>query len=76
MLRIQCGNLPINEAIEEEGVHRQTPVRRRGMISVVDPLAPVVEGIDSGLVLIKIISSMVRAVSQGINEDREGNDDN
>lgn len=46
------------------------------MVSVVDPLAPVVEGIISGLVLIEIIPNMIRVISQGIDEEWEGSGDN
>ena len=48
------GWIAIDEPIEEEGIEREAPVRRRLVVGVVIPLPPVIDGIDGGAVLVEV----------------------
>jgi len=52
-------DLPIDETINEERVHRHPPIRWGRVVNMIVPFSPVVEGISGCLVLVQVVSDVL-----------------
>ncbi len=62
---VVVGGISIGKAIQHEGVHGHSPVRGRRVEGVVLPYSPVVEGVGSGFISIKIIQQFLWIIAKG-----------
>lgn len=63
---VVVGRVAVDEAIQEERVHRESPVFWTGRVLVVFPFAPVVEGVCGGLVLVEVVCCVGWVVADGV----------
>lgn len=67
------GRIAVDKAIQHDGVEGHPPIRRRRRVFVfmIVPFSPVIEGVGSCLIFIKIKADLFRVVSKSIGEGIE-----
>jgi len=69
---VVVGWVAIDEAIEEEGIEGEAPVGGRLVVGMVIPLAPVIDWIDGGAVLVEIEANLSWIEAEGRRGQAEG----
>ena len=62
---VVVGGISIGKTVEHEGVHGHSPIGGRRIEGMVVPCSPVVEGIGSGFISIKIIQYLLCIIAKG-----------
>ena len=71
---VVVGGVSVSKAIQHEGIHGHSPVGGRRVEGMILPCSPVVEGIGSGFISIKIIQHLLRIVTKGEGSSAEEED--